>query len=63
LDVANRAGIGIATVKRFEGGQSIASTSLVAIKRALEDAGAIFLADGEDGGNGGPGVRLRKETE
>ena len=58
-DLASQAGIGAATVSRFEAGTAkpIPAT-LSAMQRALEAAGVIFLAAGETA-DGGPGVRLR----
>lgn len=48
------------TVKRAAGSAKPypAQATLAAIRAALEGAGVIFLAEGEDGE--GPGVRLRK---
>lgn len=59
-ELAKRANVGIATVNRFETGQATTIPATVAaMQRALEDAGVVFLAEGE-AGDGGPGVRLRK---
>lgn len=59
-DLAKAASVGVSTVNRFETGQATTiPATLAAIQRALEDAGIIFLAEGETT-DGGPGVRLRK---
>jgi len=55
--LADAAGIGLATVKRFEAGDSVRDASIEAIRSALEDAGLIFVAAGEESGAGGEGVR------
>ena len=56
-DLAAKAGVGVATVTRFENGQSVPiPANLSAIQRAFEAAGVIFI---EENGEG-PGVRLRK---
>jgi len=56
-DLAERAGVGIVTVRQFE---SAANTprraTLNVIRRAFETAGVEFI----DENGGGPGVRLRK---
>ena len=59
MQLAEKAGIGIATVNRFEAGQGkpIGAT-LAAMQRALEEGGVIFLDAGENK-DGGAGVRLR----
>lgn len=41
-DLADRAGVGYATVARFEAGSSIADESLKKIAQALTEAGAQF---------------------
>lgn len=53
-DVADAAGIGVATVWRFEAGENVRPSSIDAIRTALEAAGIEFLAEN----GGGPGVRL-----
>lgn len=58
--LAAMADVGMNTVNRFEQGQPPRASSLAAIQRALEAAGVIFLADGEDAESGGAGVRLRR---
>lgn len=57
--LAEKAGIGANTVNRFEDGQDARLSSVDKMKRALESAGIIFLADGQSI-DGGPGVRLGK---
>jgi transcriptional regulator with XRE-family HTH domain len=59
-EVARRAGIGIATVRRIEAAvEEITGTAQTVskIQRALETAGIIFIDQDEERG---PGVRLRK---
>lgn len=58
--LAEAAGLSVPTVKRAEGAATIRPSpeALASIRRALEEAGVIFL---EENG-GGPGVRLRKSA-
>jgi transcriptional regulator with XRE-family HTH domain len=59
--LAERAGVGSATVQRAEaaadGIPTLTAPNLYAIQRALEAAGVLFI-DGDD--MAGPGVRLRR---
>jgi transcriptional regulator with XRE-family HTH domain len=56
-ELADRAGIGIVTVRQVEAGLSKPRrATLEVIKRAMEAAGVEFI----DGNGGGPGVRLLK---
>lgn len=57
-DVAAAASIGIMTVKRFEGGQTVNAVSIGKIRIALVDAGITFIAAGERSQDGGDGLRL-----
>lgn len=60
-DLADLASVGVATVRRAEssdGIPSITDANMLAIRRAMEDAGIVFLF--EDGL--GRGVRLRKAS-
>ncbi|WP_298090040.1 helix-turn-helix transcriptional regulator [uncultured Sphingomonas sp.] len=56
--VADAGGIGIATVKRFESGQSVQDASVERVKACLEVAGIRFLVEGQSSPKGGAGVRL-----
>ena len=58
-DLATKAGIGIATLRRIEGSDDIAGTAqtLARIERALDMAGVMLI---EQDAKTGPGVRLRK---
>ncbi len=58
-DLAAKAGVHRNTIARIEAGEASHGPTLAAVRRALEDAGIIFLLAGEQT-NGGPGVRLRK---
>lgn len=56
-DLANKAGVGVATVRRCESGEGPISATLAnqnAMQRALEEAGVVFIPKN----GGGPGVRL-----
>lgn len=58
--LADAAGLSEPTIKRTEGGKASVSTeAVVAIQRALEAAGVIFVAENGEG----PGVRLRKQGQ
>jgi transcriptional regulator with XRE-family HTH domain len=59
-DLADRAGVGIVTVRQLEGGATQPRrATLDVIRRALEAAGVEFI----DENGGGPGVRLRKRQQ
>jgi transcriptional regulator with XRE-family HTH domain len=56
-ELADRAGLGIVTVRQFEAGlNEPRRATLEVIRRALEVAGVEFI----DENGGGPGLRLRK---
>ena len=60
--LANRSGIGIATIKRMEALEGPVrgnAQSVWKVQRALEDAGIVFI----DENGGGAGVRLRDRRE
>jgi len=61
-ELAKRARISVATLRRMEGSEGTASgltNNVAAVIAALEAAGVIFVAEN----GGGPGVRLRKSAE
>ncbi|KSV90960.1 hypothetical protein N181_09850 [Sinorhizobium fredii USDA 205] len=58
-ELARRAGLGPNTVNRFEAGQDARVSSVEKMQKAMEDAGLVFIADGETSAGGGLGVRLR----
>ena len=59
-ELADRARVGIVTVRQLEGGKTQPRRStLDVIQRALEAAGVEFI----DENGGGPGVRLRKRQQ
>lgn len=58
-DLAKASGVGVNTVSRFEQGADIRLSNAVALRGALESAGAVFLSDGEVSSSGGFGVRLQ----
>jgi transcriptional regulator with XRE-family HTH domain len=56
--LADQAGIGVATVRRFESGSAVAPSSVEAMIVTLSAAGITFIAAGEVSPSGGDGVRL-----
>lgn len=52
------AGIGIATVKRFEFGQTVKEASVALMRSAIEEAGVDFIMPEGQSMAGGVGVRL-----
>lgn len=57
-DLASSAGVGIATVKRFELDQPVSDDTRAKLRTALEQAGVTLIEDGERSGPAGAGVRL-----
>ncbi len=61
-ELAIAAGIAVGSVKNLEGGMTEPNPkTIIALRKALDDAGVILLAAGHMQ-DGGPGVRLRKVT-
>jgi transcriptional regulator with XRE-family HTH domain len=59
-ELADRAGVGIVTVRQFEAGaHEPRRATLDVIKRAFESAGVEFI----DQNGGGPGLRLKKPQQ
>jgi nucleoside-triphosphatase THEP1 len=59
-DLAGKAAVGLATIRRAEIAEnetSMTTANDLAVRRALEAAGVIFI---DEIGGAGPGVRLRK---
>ena len=63
-ELSKAAGVGVATVRRFELGQNIRGAQLQAILRALLDAGVLVIEDGAmvDGVEVSIGVALAKSA-
>ncbi|WP_292167915.1 helix-turn-helix transcriptional regulator [Mesorhizobium sp.] len=57
-ELAAAAGVTANTVTRIENGADAKQSTIDALRAALEAAGVIFLADGQNV-DGGPGVRLK----
>ena len=58
-DLAERAGVGINTVSRFENNGEAMHSTVGKMQVAMEAAGVIFIQGGAYHGDGGPGVRLQ----
>lgn len=57
-ELALHAGIGVATVRRFESGSAVAPASVESMAHCLTVAGITFIAAGEASAVGGEGVRF-----
>ncbi len=55
-DLAEKSGIALNTISRYENGTDAYNETLMKLRRTLETGGIIFL----DGNGEGPGVRLKK---
>ncbi len=59
VHLADRSNLSQSTIRDFEKGRRVPSVNnLAAIRRALEEAGVVFI----DSNGDGPGVRLRKRN-
>jgi hypothetical protein len=59
-DLARKSSLGLSTIKRAELADDATSMTVandLAVRRALEGSGVIFI---DENGDAGPGVRLRK---
>jgi transcriptional regulator with XRE-family HTH domain len=56
-DLAEKSGIALNTISRYENGTDAYNETLMKLRRTLESAGVIFI----DGNGEGPGVRLKKK--
>lgn len=58
-DLANRSGVAISTIRRFEGGnESVFQSTLTLLTEAFEKAGIEFIPEN----GGGPGVRTKSRS-
>lgn len=57
-ELATASGLGVMTVNRFEGGQTVAAASIAKMAKTLNDAGVVLIGDGEASASGRAGVRL-----
>ena len=60
--LADKAGVGVATVRRYEAGASIADQSMAAIEDTLLQAGITLIGTGDVSRDGGEGVRLSPKS-
>jgi transcriptional regulator with XRE-family HTH domain len=58
-DLAGAAAIGVMTVHRFEGGQTVRDDSINKMRSAFNAAGVVLLSPGDASIEGGAGVRLK----
>jgi DNA-binding XRE family transcriptional regulator len=59
-ELAAKSGVSLRTIAHFEAGErQPIPANLTAIQRALETAGAVFIAEN----GGGPGVRLKRKPK
>lgn len=56
--LAATAGLDPATIEDFESRRPVPRQAIAALRRALEGAGVLFVADGETSATGGIGLRL-----
>jgi transcriptional regulator with XRE-family HTH domain len=58
-ELAEKAGVNINTISRYEAGSQVMSGTISKIENVLLNAGVIFI---EEEGGLGPGVRLKKQA-
>lgn len=56
--LADAAGVGLNTVRRFEAGEDSRQSTVKAMREAFSAAGIVFLEDNGDG----PGIRFKKRS-
>lgn len=60
-ELAERAKVGRATIARFETGTAARTDTVAALRRTLEAAGVVLIAEDQASPSGGVGVRLLSE--
>jgi transcriptional regulator with XRE-family HTH domain len=60
-DLAKAAGLGVASVRRFEGGEPVQGDTVGKISVAFEYAGVVLIASGAPSKAAGPGARLLRD--
>jgi hypothetical protein len=64
-DLAEHSALGLATIRRAEGAEGktpLTAANDRAVRRALEDAGVVFVDAVRNGGGLGEGARLRESS-
>ena len=61
LDLAKASGLGVASVRRFEGGDPVHGDTLGKIAVAFEYAGVVLIDAGAESKPSGPGARLLRD--
>ena len=59
-ELGKMSGVSANTISRFENGSGATVNTVTAIKKALEEAGVVFIPSD---GDGGPGVRFKRAPE
>lgn len=60
-DLAEKAEVGVNTVSRFENSGEAMHSTVTKMQAALEAGGVAFITSGTYQGDGGPGVRQKKQ--
>lgn len=58
-DLAEKAGVGVNTVSRFENSGEAMHSTVLKMQAAMEEAGIEFIAEGSSSMSGGAGIRKK----
>lgn len=57
--LAEKANMGVATLRRYEGGQEISALRMKALREAIEAAGAVLIAEVDGSGSKATGIGVK----